>query len=126
MKTNYRGFRDLKVYQLAYKLALEIFEISKGFPKEEIYSLTDQIRRSSRSVPTNIAESWYRRKYPNDFVFKLTIAAGEAGETQVWLDFSFDHGYISKEIHDNLIAGYNEVGRMLTSMINKPEQFCYK
>lgn len=124
MVGRYRGFRDLKVYQLAYKLALEIFEISRSFPKEEKYSLTDQIRRSSRSVPANIAEAWYKRRYPKSFINKLIDSAGEAGETEVWLDFSLDHGYLTKAKHDELIEKYNEVNRILAGMINKPEKFC--
>ena len=84
------SFKDLIVYQKAYKLAMEIFEISKKFPKEEKYSLTDQIRRSSRSVTTCIAESWARRRYVKSFVSKLVDALGEENETEVWLDYSFD------------------------------------
>ncbi|MGE5805535.1 MAG: four helix bundle protein [Ignavibacteria bacterium] len=95
----YRGFRDLKVYQLSYKLALEIFEATKTFPKEELYSLTDQIRRSSRSVPSNIAEGWRKRKYPKAFVNKLTDSLAEESETEVSLDFSLDLNYIDKEKH---------------------------
>jgi four helix bundle protein len=86
----YKGYRDLKVYQLAYKLAMEIFEISKTFPREEKYSLTDQIRRSSRSVPANVAEAWKKRRYPKMFISKIIDAAGEAGEIEVWLHFSLD------------------------------------
>src|SRR2546429_2131104 len=97
-----RGHRDLKVYQLAYKLAMEIFHLSKAFPKEEIYSLTDQIRRSSRSVAANLAEGFRKRRYPNMLVSKLTDCDGEATETQVWLDFALDCGYLSKEHHDRL------------------------
>lgn len=82
----YRGFKDLKIYQLAYKLAMEIFEESKMFPREEKYSLTGQIRRSSRSVPANIAEAWKKRKYKKAFVSKLIDAFAEAGETEVWLE----------------------------------------
>ncbi|MCK4395610.1 four helix bundle protein [candidate division WOR-3 bacterium] len=82
----YRGFKDLKVYQLAYKLAMEIFEESKMFPREEEYSLTGQIRRSSRSVPANIAEAWKKRKYKKAFVSKLIDAFAEVGETEVWLE----------------------------------------
>ncbi len=81
-----RGFRDLKVYQLSYRLAMEIFELSKSFPKEERYALTDQIRRSSRSVAANIAEGYRKRQYPKLFVLKMVNADGEAAETQVWLD----------------------------------------
>ena len=121
---NYRGYKDLKVYQLAYKLAMEIFEITKSFPKEERYSLTDQIRRSSRSVPGNIAEAWKKRIYPKMFVSKIVDAAGEAGETEVWLDFSKDSGYLQVEKYEELVSGYEEVNRMLYGMFEKPEKFC--
>lgn len=122
---NYRGFRDLIVYQLSYKLAVEIFNLTKSFPKEEKYSLSDQIRRSSRSVPTNISEAWSKRRYTKSFVNRLVDADGEASETSVWLDFSRDHKYIPKEQYDHLINKYDEVSRMLNSMINSPEKFCY-
>ncbi|MGH9820830.1 MAG: four helix bundle protein [Pyrinomonadaceae bacterium] len=88
------GHKSLKVFQLSYKLAMEIFEISKIFPKEERYSLTDQIRRSSRSVAANIAEGYRKRQYPNAFANKMSDADGESTETQVWLDVSKDCGYI--------------------------------
>ncbi len=117
------GFRDLKVYQLAYKLAMEIFNLSKAFPREEIYSLTDQIRRSSRSVAANLAEGFRKRRYQNAFVNKLTDCDSEAAETQVWIDFAFDCGYLSKENRDRLITQYEEVGRMLAGMMAKPERF---
>lgn len=117
------GFRDLKVYQLAYRLALEIFRESKAFPLEEKYSLTDQIRRSSRSVPANIAEGYRKRRYEKMFVSKLADADGEATETQVWLDFARDCGYLSKERQDELTKSYEEVGRMLGAMIAHPEKF---
>lgn len=120
----YNGYRDLKVYQLAYKLAMEIFEETKGFPIEEKYSLTDQIRRSSRSIPTNIAEAWKKRRYPKMFVSKTTDAAGEAGETEVWLDFAKDTRYLSVERYAYFTNSYDEVNRMLYSMIDKPEKFC--
>jgi four helix bundle protein len=123
-KEGYRGYRDLKVYQLSYALALEIHEITKRYPKEEKYSLTDQIRRSSRSVPANLAEGWKKRKYQKMFVSKLIDAAGEAGETEVWLDFSKDFGYIDSDKYDDLIKRYDEVNRMLYGMIDKPEKFC--
>ena len=118
-----RGFRDLKVYQLAYKLAMEIFDESKSFPKDERYSLTDQIRRSSRSVAANIAEGFRKRQYPNMFSSKMADADAEATETQVWLDFSLDCGYLSKEKHVNLTSAYEEVGKMLGAMIQHPERF---
>ncbi len=118
-----RGYRDLKVYQLAYKLAMEIFHESKSFPKEERYSLTDQIRRSSRSVATNIAEGFRKRRYPNMFVNKMADADSESAETQVWLDFARDCGYLPQERYGKLILGYEEVGKMLGGMIAKPEKF---
>lgn len=116
----------MKVYQLAYKLAMEIFNKSKAFPNEERYSLTDQIRRSSRSVAANIAEGFRKRRYPNMFISKLADADAEAAETQVWLDFSLDCNYISQKMHEELIKGYEEVGKMLGSMIVKPEKFRIK
>ena len=117
------GHRDLKVYQLAYKLAMEIFHLSKHFPREEQYSLTDQIRRSSRSVAANIAEGFAKRSYPNMLVSKLTDSDGEATETQVWLDFALDCGYMSQDNRDRLTAGYEEVGKMLSGMMAHPEKF---
>jgi len=103
------SFKELIVYQKAYKLAMEIFEISKNFPKEEKYSLTDQIRRSSRSVTSCIAESWAKRRYEKAFVNKLSDSLGEENETEVWLDYSKDCKYIDKEIHPRLLNEYEEV-----------------
>ena len=121
---NYKGFRDLIVYQKSYALALEISRITKKFPKEEQYVLTDQIRRSSRSVPSNIAEAWVKRKYPKSFVSKLLDALAEESETEVWLDMSKDFEYIDIQLHDSLLDRYQEVAKMLSSMINTPEKFC--
>lgn len=118
-----KGHRDLKVYQLAYKLAMDIFNASRSFPKEERYSLTDQICRSSRSVAANIAEGFRKRQYPKMFVSKLADADGEAAETQVWLDFARDCRYMSPKLHDELVKGYEEVGRMPGTMISMPEKF---
>ncbi len=123
---NYKGYRDLKVYQLAYRLAMEIFELTKTFPVEERYSLTDQMRRSSRSIPSNIAEAWKKRVYPKSFVSKIIDAAGEAGETEAWLSISKDAGYISAEKYTELSDGYDEVNRMLFGMAEKPEKFCIR
>ena len=120
------GFKGLKVYQLAYKLAMVIFEVSKLFPKEEKYSLTDQIRRSSRSVCSNLAEAYRKRRYPKHFTSKITDADGEASETQVWIDFARDCNYFNNEIHKNLYVGYEEVGKMLGSMADKPYKFSPK
>ena len=118
-----KGHRDLKVFQLAYKLAMEIFQISQAFPKEEKYSLTDQIRRSSRSVAANIAEGFRKRQYPKMFVSKLADSDGEATETQVWLDFARDCNYLPLEKHAELIKSYEEVGKMLGTMMSIPEKF---
>ena len=118
-----RGFRDLKAYQLAYELAMQIFRESKHFPPEEKYSLTDQIRRASRSVPGNIAEGYRKKRYPKMFVSKMADADGEATKTQVWLDFARDCGYLSPQLHDKLTDGYGELGRMLGGMIQRPERF---
>ena len=117
------GFRDLKVYQMAYQLAMEVFQESKSFPPDEKYSLTDQIRRSSRSVAANIAEGYRKRRYTKMFVSKMADADGEATETQVWLNFTRDCGYLSAECQAKLTRGYEEVGRMLGSMILHPERF---
>ena len=121
----YRGFRDLKVYQLSYQLALEIFQITKNYPREELYSLTDQIRRSSRSVPANIAEAWRKRKYPKSFVSKLTDSLAEESETEVWLEFSKDLKYLIEEKYKYFISKYDEVARMLSAMIDNPDKFCH-
>lgn len=124
-RTGYRGFRDLKVFQLSYRLALDVFEETKRFPIEERYSLVDQIRRSARSVPANIAEAWYKRRYPKSFVSKLVDSAAEAGETEVWIEFSHDHGYLPVEKKADLLDKYSDVNKMLNSMINQPEKFCH-
>ena len=109
------SFKDLKVYSLAFELAMEIFEISKSFPKEERYSLIDQIRRSSRSICTNLAEGYRKRLYPAHFVSKLTDADAENSETEVWLDFAFQCKYINIENHRSLISKSLEVGNFLES-----------
>ena len=120
----YQGFRDLIVYQKSYKLAMEIFEITKSFPKEEKYSLIDQIRRSSRAVPANISAAWVRRKYPKFFISKLLDALEEEAETEVWIDMSNDCKYIDDQLHSSLMDRYQEIAKMLHSMINSPEKFC--
>ena len=118
-----QGFRDLKVDQLAFRLAMEIFHESKHFPREEKFSLTDQIRRASRSVASNIGEGYRKKRYPKLFVSKMVDADGEATETQVWLEFAESCGYLSKKRESELRMGYEEVGRMLGSMIAHPERF---
>jgi four helix bundle protein len=118
------SFKDLIVHKKAHKLAMEIFFISKKFPKEEKFSLTDQIRRSSRSVSTCIAEAWAKRNYPKAFVSKLTDSLGEEFETEDWLDYAMDCEYITKEENANLLSSYDEVRRMLIAMINDPDKWC--
>jgi len=102
---------------------MENFQISKNFPKEELYSLIDQIRRSSRSVCSNIAEAYRKRIYPKHFVSKITDADSEASETMVWIDFSKDYKYISKDIHNSLLEKYSKVGKMLGGMEKHPGKF---
>ena len=120
------SFRDLILFQKAYELSMEIFNLTKSFPKEEKYSLTDQIRRSSRSVCSNIGEAWAKRVYIKSFVSKLSDSLGEEFETEVWLHFSKDCEYIDSETCNKLIVGYDEVRKMLISMMNHPEKFCKK
>jgi four helix bundle protein len=117
------GFRDLRVYQLAYSLAMRIFNETKTFPQDERYSMTSQIRRSSRSVAANLAEGYRKRQYPAMFVSKLADCDAEATETQVWLDFARDCGYLSVNRQKELATGYDELGRMLSSMIKEPAKF---
>jgi four helix bundle protein len=116
-------FKDLKIYQKAYRLAMDIYHISKGFPPEEKYLLTSQIRRSSRSVCANFAEAYRRRKYKQHFLLKLTDVETENTETEVWLDFSRDCGCISVETHSDLFTRNAEVRKMLFHMINNPDKY---
>jgi len=118
------SFKDLIVFQKAYKLAMEIFELSKGFPKEEKYSLTDQIRRSSRSVTSNLGEAWSKRRYEKSFVNKLTDSLGEENETEVWIDYAKDCGYLKEETHESIVNEYLEVKKLLISMINNSDKWC--
>lgn len=117
------GHRSLRVYQLAYDLAMEIFHASRTFPADERYSLTDQIRRSSRSIAANIAEGYRKRQYTKMFVSKLADADGECAETQVWLDIAFDCNYISRETYEGIIVRYRNLGAMIGKMIREPEKF---
>ena len=121
-----KSFRELEVYKLSRQLAKEIFEISKKFPKEEMYSLTDQVRRSSRSVGAQIAEAWAKRRYEKHFISKLTDADGEQQETQHWIETAVDCSYISMDTANNLLSQYASIGKMLNSMINKSSSFCGK
>lgn len=117
------SFRDLIVYQKSRELARGIFEISKEFPQKESFALTDQIRRSSRSVGAQIAEAWGKRRYEKHFISKLTDADGEQLETQHWIEVAVDCGYISLQQKEHLLSGYEEIGRMLGSMMNKASKF---
>jgi four helix bundle protein len=119
-----KSFRELLVYQKARQLAQEIFQISKGFPKEEMYSLTDQIRRSSRSVGAQIAEAWAKRRYEKHFLSKLTDADGEQLETQHWIETAADCGYLSPQQKHALIEKCERIGCMLGSMMAKSGLFC--
>jgi four helix bundle protein len=117
------GFRDLLAYKKAFSLAMRIFEVSKKFPKEETYSLTDQIRRSSRSVTANFAEGYRKRKYPAHFVLKMTDSDAENSETSVWLDYALECKYITKEDHSAMIQETIEIGRLLKDIIDNPEKY---
>lgn len=134
--------KELKVYQLSYQLAMEIFNLSKSFPSEEKFALISQIRRSARSVPMNLREAWAKRRYEAHFVSKLTDCdgvprsatttrpgaerTGPNGETETSLDFAFDCGYIDEKQHHDLIERNNEVGRLLGSMLNNPSKWTLK
>jgi four helix bundle protein len=119
-----KSFKELMVYKKARAIAKKIFEVSKNFPKEELYSLTDQVRRASRSIGAQIAEAWAKRRYSKHFISKLSDADGEQLETQHWIETAEDCGYITaskaSEINDEL----SEIGRMLNSMMSKADQFC--
>jgi four helix bundle protein len=119
-----KSFRDLNVYKLALEEAKKIFVISRDFPKEETYSLTDQIRRSSRAVNAMVAEAWARRRYQAAFVNKLNEALGEAMETQAWLDHARECDYIQAEMYQELDKSWQYVGAMLNKMIQKADIFC--
>ena len=121
-----KSAKGLRVYKKAYVLAMEIFNLSKSWPKDEKYSLTDQIRRSSRSVCSNLREAWAKRRYEAHFISKLTDCDGENSETDTWLDFAKDCKYISDEDHHRMTNECREVGAMLGSMIKNPTPFLIK
>lgn len=124
MSTAILSFRELAVYQLSFELQQHVFEITKKFPQEERYALTDQIRRSSRSVGANKAEAWQKRRYSAHFVSKLTDADGELAETRHWIGTAFSCEYISEQIKTDLMEISIQIGRMLGKMITSPEKFC--
>ena len=120
-----RTHKDLEVYQLAFNAAMKIFMISKSFPKEETYSLTDQIRRSSRSVCGNIAEAFRKRRYPKAFIAKLSDSEGESAETQTWLDFSLSCSYVTETEHHELYETYESIIGKLVNMSLHPENWSW-
>ncbi len=117
------GFRKLIVYKKAFSQAMEIHEFTKNFPLEEKYSMTDQIRRSSRSVCSNIGEAYRKRRYPKHFISKLTDSDGENTETQIWFDFALACKYINQIYYDELLKKSEEIGKLLNYMIENPEKF---
>ena len=118
-----QSFRDLTVYKKAFELAMEIFELSKSFPKEERYSFTDQIRRSSRAVCSCLAEAYRKRNYQAYFVSKASDADMENSETQSWLDFAKACDYLNETAYKDLMSKSEEVGRMLNHMVENPEKY---
>jgi four helix bundle protein len=123
MNKVYRGHKDLKVYQLAFKAAMDIFQLTKSFPDSEKHALTRQIRNSSRSVAANIAEGYRKRIYPKSFKSKMVECDGECAETKTWIDFAIECEYITIEDKNRLDLVYDEIGRMLCAMIENPERF---
>jgi len=121
-----KSHHDLRVYQLAFESAVLVYEITKSFPADERYSLTDQLRRSSRSVCANVAEAWRRRRYPKNFVSKLTDADAEATETLVWLDFALRFGYLTPEQHRDLLDRYDHICSQLVLMMAEPHKWAPK
>ena len=119
-----RSFRELQVYRRSVRASKQLFFLTKAFPPDERYSLTDQVRRSSRAVGSMVAEAWARRRYPASLISKLTDALGEAMETQAWLDHALTCGYLSKAEWSTHDAEWQEVGAMLNGMIDKSETFC--
>jgi four helix bundle protein len=119
-----QSFRDLIVYQKSRQLQREIFKLTKSFPKDEMFSLTDQIRRSSRSIGANLAEAWAKRRYEKHFISKLTDSDGEQMETQHWIETALDCEYIDQKTSSQIIEKCLEIGRMLGGMMEKSEMFC--
>lgn len=116
-------FRELIAYKKSFDLSMKIYHLSKSFPQEEKYSLTDQVRRSSRSVCANLAEAYRKRRYINHFISKLTDCDAENSETNVWLEFALQCDYISQQQYIELSEGNQEVGKLINYMINNPERF---
>lgn len=125
MADKIKSHRELKVYQLSFEVGMEIFNLSKKFPKEETYSLTDQMRRSSRSVSANIAEAFRKRRYPKSFVSKLSDSESESAETQVWLDYALACRYINNDDFEKLNQKYENILGMLVNMSNHPDKWSW-
>ena len=121
-----KSHKELIVFQIAFKSSMEIFLLSISFPKEEAYSLTSQIRRSSRSVSSNIAEAFRKRRYEKAFTAKLSDSEAEAAETQVWLDYSLECGYLSKDLYSKVYQIYDKIIGMIVIMIQHPEKWSFK
>ena len=119
-----RGVRDLEVYKTTFDVQQQIFKVTKSFPKTEMYSLTDQVRRSSRSVGANLSEAWAKRRYPEHFVSKLSDSAGETKETIHWLETAFEYEYITQEVKDDLISKCQHVSGMLNKMMKNTDSWC--
>ena len=118
-----KSYKDLKVYQMSYKLAMDIFWETKNFPKDELYSLTNQIRRASRSISANIVEGWAKRRYENILKRHLIDAIGSCGETKLWLDFSCDCKYLTEENYSKFISKSDEIGKMLNGLYDNWKNF---
>ncbi len=125
MSDKIRTHKDLKVYQLSFDAGMEVYHLSKLFPKEEKYSLTDQIRRSSRSVSGNLAEAFRKRRYPKAFIAKLSDSEGEAAETQVWLDYALACNYMENDLYLRLFDKYDHIIAMIVNMSNNPDKWSF-
>jgi four helix bundle protein len=118
-----KNYKETKVYKLAFEQAMDVFETSKAFPREETYSLTDQVRRSSRSVCANLAEAYRKKLYPAHFISKITDSDSENSETSVWFDFAMACKYITQQKYDELIKRNEAIGKLLNHMINNPDKY---
>jgi len=119
-----KGVKDLEVYKAAFDVQQQIFKMTKTFPREEMYSLTDQIRRSSRSIGANLSEAWAKRRYPAHFVSKLSDSDGETEESIHWLETSFECEYISQEVRNDLVSKCQHIIGMLNKMMDNPDAWC--
>jgi four helix bundle protein len=118
-----KNYKETRVYKLAFEQAMDVFETSKTFPRDETYSLTDQVRRSSRSVCTNLAEAYRKKRYPAHFFSKVTDSDSENSETSVWFDFAMACKYVAQQKHDQLVSRNEAIGKLLNHMINNPDKY---